>query len=450
MTAFQSLFVGVAGLFAQSNVLSVVSDNISNANTVGYKKTSALFQHLVASEGAATFSPGGVLAGSRHANRAQGGIFVTGSLTDVAISGNGFFAVRQNAPDATGDIAYTRSGSFLPDKNGDFINGAGFFLQGWLLEDEAVPAGLTGGNIPAGTGLGSLETINIGVLNDTSIATTLVNFHGNLQASQAIYAGSPAYDATNIAANMADGAVPVAFSSPITVVDSTGEEHTLTVGFLKITPDSWAVEIYAPTAAEIGSTSAQVANGILTFNGDGTLASVGAGLATASVTWTDPAGATNTITFDWGTAGPLGTGLADGFSQIDAIFRGSVVQNGFPAGSLASINFTDDGFVVGNYNNGVSRRLYKIPLATFTEPNQLQSLTGNAFIPSLLSGTLFFSGPNEGASGKLVAGSLENSNVEMDQQMVDMLIAQRAYQANSKTIVTNDEMLDRLNRMLGS
>jgi len=449
MTAFQSLFVGVTGLQAQSNALGVISDNIANVNTVGYKKVGAVFQDMVASDKAATFSPGGAKSTARQFNRTQGSIFLTSSFTDLAIAGNGFIAVRQGS--ATSEsILYTRAGSFLPNQDGDFINGAGFFLQGWLLNDEELPAGLDIDSVPGSTGLTSLETVNVGTLNESFAPTTAVSVIANLKSSQIIYAGTPAYNAASPAANMADGAVPPAFIGAVTIVDSTGEEHTLRVGFLKTAINTWAVEIYPPTAAEIGAASAQLAAGTLTFNGDGTLNSVSASLTSpVSITWVDPAGATNSMTFEWGTAGPLGDGLADGVIQVEKNFSLSSSQDGFPTGSLSSIVFTDEGFVVANFNNGVSQKLYKIPLATFTEPNELQSVSGTAFTITELAGELFFSGANQGAAGKFIAGGLEGSNADIGDQMVEMIIAQRAYQANSKSISINSDMLDRLNRMLG-
>src|SRR5262249_54412947 len=157
----------------------------------------------------------------------------------------------------------------------------------------------------------------------------------------------------------------------------------------------------------------------------------------------------NNIAFNWGTAGQaFGTpgatviGRADGISQFAAPFDVTSLQaNGSQASSLASVNITTDGTLVGNYANGTTRNLYKIPLVTFLDPSQLQSLTGNVYQPTVDTSTANFVQADEGGAGAIEAGALENSNVDTGAQLVNMIVAQRAYEANSKTISTTDTML---------
>jgi flagellar hook protein FlgE len=442
-----ALQVGIGGLMAQSNKLAAIADNLANINTVGYKLGATTFQNLLANDAVIAYSPGGATSLSRQLNNIQGPISNTSSPTDIAISGTGFFPVRQT-PITTGELLYTRAGAFAPDANGDFVNGAGFYLLGWLLEDEALPSSLDEDMVDFSTGSSALQPINPSSLTASSVETTLVSLIANLKASTPNYAGTPAYDATDTLANMADGGVAPNFSKPLTIVDSTGEEHSVTIGFLKTGANSWAVEVYATTAAELSTASAQVASGSITFNGDGTLASVTGTIASAvSMSWDDPAAATNSITFNWGTAGALGTGLADGLSQLDAPFKSISEQNGFAAGSLRDITITSDGFVVGNYGNGLSRRLYQIPLTVFTEQNELESRSGNVYAQTFLSGDVNFVRPGSDGFATLFSSALEGSNVDVATQMADMIIAQRNYQFNSKSISVSDELMETATRM---
>jgi flagellar hook protein FlgE len=443
MTGFQALIVGISGLQTQSNVIGIIADNLANVSTVGYKKSGALFQNLLGSESVSSYSPGGSTSLTRYLNNAQGIIVNTTSATDLAISGTGFFPVRQTTEaNGAGDILYTRAGAFVPNADGDFINGAGFFLQGWLLQDEELSGGLAVDIVDSATGIAALQTVNVSTLTEVSIPTTLVSLKANLTASKPNYAGTPAYDATNILTNMSDGSVAPTFTRPLTVIDSLGAAHSLTVGFLKTGANAWAIEVYATDVSELGVASAQIASGTATFNGDGTLASVSGSITTpVAISWALPDPATNSITFDWGTAGIIGVGDAEGLSQLDAPFQSSAVQNGFAAGSLSTVSITDKGVVVGHYDNGLSRNLYQIPLAIFTEQNQLLTLSGNIFTETTRSGDVNFVQPGEGGFGTLFSSALESSNVDTASQLTDMIVAQRSYQFNTRIVSTADDML---------
>jgi len=181
------------------------------------------------------------------------------------------------------------------------------------------------------------------------------------------------------------------------------------------------------------------------FNGDGTPNSLN--VATATIDWAN--GATNsTIALDLGTAGPLGTGQTDGVTQFSSNFFVSFVnQNGVSFGSFTGVNINDEGVVTAQFDNGDSRAIYRIPLATFANPNGLEAKNGNVYGQTDNSGSFFLNFANSGTAGKVAASALEASTVDLAEEFTNMIVAQRAYSANAKIITTADEMLDELIRV---
>lgn len=456
-----SLSVGVSGVLSQSNKLAVISDNISNINTVGYKRVEANFANLVAFDNnSAIYSPGGVLTGDRLIVATAGLLRPTDKTTDLAVSGDGMFVVS-DSPSNNQDLLYTRAGAFDEDDQGNLVNTAGYFLKGWRLDEQGnLPAALNQSQVNAGTAFSNLQTVNVNALTINPIPTSVVSVKANLQASQTPFDFTPpsTYDPADIAANMASGGVAPHFTTPLQVIDSTGESHQFTIGYLKTAVNTWAIEIYANDATEINPTGTQlegqIAAGTVTFNGDGTLNSVSAGLTGAiTVNWTNTA-VNNSITFDLGTAGPIfGTpnavlvGRADGLYQLDTGYLIDFVdQNGQTAGSLVDIEVDGEGYVFGKYSNQTIRRVFKIPLAKFLDPGQLTARTGNVFALSENTPSPTFYGTGQQNIGRIFGGTLEDSNVDLSAQLVEMVIAQQAYQANTRIISTSDEMLQRLDQ----
>ena len=271
----------------------------------------------------------------------------------------------------------------------------------------------------------------------------------------------PAYNPQVSANNMASGAIAPQFSRPVSVFDGLGTSHTLNIAFSKLQNNTWAVEIYAQPATDISSSSGtlvngQVATGLIKFNGDGSLQNVSASLTSAlTVNWTN--GSTSSkISFDWGTQGlPFGTpgatqiGKTDGMSQFDSGYNVSFVnQNGAPVGQLTAIAIDSDGYITASYNNGETQKLYKIPLASFTDPNELTAASGNAYAQSNGSGIVNLKQAGQSGVGTISAGALESSNVELASELTNMIVAQRAYQANSKVIQTADQLLSALDQII--
>ena len=191
MSLYGALYSGVSGLKGQSTKIAVISDNISNVNTVGYKGGQGIFQTLVTSSGGGTsYSPGGVLGGNRALISQQGLLQATNSPTDIAISGGGFFVVNQ-VSDGTGQVFYTRAGSFTQDASGNFRNTSGFFLQAWPLDREGRLPGEPGNeNTISSANLSSLRTVNVQNLTGVAASTTAVSLGANLKASETVYPGT--------------------------------------------------------------------------------------------------------------------------------------------------------------------------------------------------------------------------------------------------------------------
>ncbi|MFW0777613.1 MAG: flagellar hook-basal body complex protein [Rickettsiales bacterium] len=321
--------------------------------------------------------------------------------------------------------------------------------------NEATLTGSTGNNGGVNEMVVTPPNNNGSVLAELGLVDSL---GGGLFTPQTTGALGPAYDPTDSTKNMASGAIPAQFSRPIRVFDSLGTGHDLSVNFIKIGINTWATEVFALPASDITTAlpDGQLTSGTIVFNGDGSLRSLSSGLsADISVSWTNGAEA-STIAFDWGTQGqPFGTpgatniGLSDGLSQFDSAYRVNFVnQNGAPVGELSSVAIDENGFIIASYSNGETQRLFKIPLADFANPDQLLSTSGNVFAETSESGAVNLAEAGTSGVGEVVSSSLEQSNVELADQLTDMIVAQRAYQANTKMIQTSDQLLEELNRII--
>jgi len=452
MSLFGSLFSGVSALSAQSQAMGIISDNISNVNTVGYKGATARFATLVTSPATETnYTPGGVQIRPFARIAEQGLLQSSASPTDLGISGDGFFVVNSDASSGNEPL-YTRAGSFSRDNLGNLVNTTGFFLQGWPLDANGLLPGAPGNttNTTASADISSLQTVNVSSINGVAAATTTVEMGANLSAGQTAFGGT--YDPTTSANNMASGNVSAHFSRAVRVFDAQGTGHDFQIAFLKTATNTWQVEVYANPASDVTISpplvDGQVATGTLTFNGDGSLGTVSAGLSGAiPVTWATGASA-SAISFDWGTAGALGTGLTDGISQFDGAYNVAFVnQNGSQVGELNGINITIEGFVVASFSNGETQRLYKLPISTFADVSLLEARSGNVFAQTEGSGQFNLREAGRGGAGLIAPSSLEAANVDIGKEFTDMIITQRAFSASSKVITTADDMLDELIRI---
>lgn len=298
----------------------------------------------------------------------------------------------------------------------------------------------------------------LGLANHVNYDNTAGNNNSTITALPPAYNASADGTGTN-GYNMASGDIVADFSRNIRVYDALGGAHELRVSFLKIGENNWAVEVHALPESDVnigaGFVDGQVATGTLSFNGDGTLRSLSGGLTNnINVVWTNGA-ATSSIQFDWGTAGlPFGTpgatdfGQTDGLSQFESDYKVAFAnQNGAQVGELLGVTIDEEGFVTASYSNGETQALYKLPVADFTNPNGLTAISGNVYAQSQDSGEVNLREAGTSGTGDIVSAALESSNVELAEELTDMIVAQRAYQASSKVISTTDELLEELNRL---
>jgi flagellar hook protein FlgE len=433
MSIYTALRAGVSGLTANSSALAVISDNIANVNTVGYKRTGVDFSALVnAQNSATTYNAGGVLPLTRQQISLQGSLEQSTSPTDFAISGDGFFIVSSNDQQLTngGSVLFTRSGSFTINSQGYMVNAQGLYLQGW-------PVAADGSVTSSPTSLSAIEPVNISGVGGLAEPTANVAINANLQSGETVYNGS---QGTYAAGAMATGTITPDFESSMEVYDSLGEPRTVAFGFLKTGPNTWQVEAYARPQTNVtngSTTGGLLASGTITFNTDGTVASTTGSIAsTFNIDWASSTGAATQ---------PINLDLKTGMTQFaNAYGVTSVTADGVPPGDLVGLTLEGNGMLTAQFSNGRSRALYQIPLATFLDPNGLKADQGGAFRVTLDSGLYNINASNAGGAGKIVSGALEGSNVDLASEFTNLITTQRAYSAASRIITTADQMLEEL------
>lgn len=428
MSILGAMYAAVSGLNANSNALGIISDNIANANTIGYKDTSTDFLNLVTQSGiSGEYSPGGVRSQPSFHISSQGAIQTASSPTDLAIAGGGLFVVNSDPAGngGNGTVSYTRAGNFSVDANGNLVNAAGLYLQGQVLT-AAQSQAIANGAAPTlgGATIGALTTINVNGISGTATPSGNVTIAANLPANS--------------------GGTPQTMSVP--VFDTLGVEHDMTLTFTPTaTANKWTV---SASFANAGTSTATIAAGddVVQFNSDGTLDGAATTFNTAnalSVAW-DPAvtGATSpqTISFNLGSNG--GT---NGLSQLGSNFTvSSITQDGVQLGTFSSVSIGKDGLVTANFSNGLSRAIAIVPLATFENPDGLAPASGDTFLSTATSGLPLLAQAGTGAAGQIQASSLENSTVDIANEFSQLIVTQNAYHANSKVISVSDQMMQAL------
>jgi flagellar hook protein FlgE len=433
MSIYGAISTAVSGLDATSAALSTASANIANVNTVGYKAGVSSFSTLLAaSAGGSDISSGGVTTSNTSNVTQQGLLQSTQSPTDLAISGNGFFVVNSSAsaPGTANSVYYTRAGNFQPDANGNLVNAAGYYLMGWPLD--------TSGNIPSNRS--SMTPVNINSLSGKATPTTTITYQANLQSSTAITAGYTAGD-------MAAGTVTPDFQRTINVYDSQGGTQPLQLSFVKTGTNQWSYEVsYQGTSSNITGSN-PIYSGTMSFNSDGTLANADTSVtpATGSISlalpWSASSGlAAQSVSINLGTVG-----ASNGMTQFDsASTQVSSQVDGALFGSLTGVAVDQQGYVTAQFSNGLTQNIYKLPIATFANPDGLNALTGNAYQASQNSGTPTISEASTGGAGVVKSNSLESSTVDLASEFTNLITTQRAYAASSKIVTTASTMLDDL------
>ena len=391
----------LSGLNAASQNLDAIGNNVANANTIGFKEGRAEFADVFA----ASLASGGTQIGIGTRLSAvspqftQGNITTTGNPMDVAINGQGFF--RMN----TGGVAsYSRDGEFSLDKSGFIVNSTGAQLTGY-------PANAAGTISPS-----TPVPLQLSLQNIAPKATANASLSLNLDSRSTTPAA--AFSLTD----------PTTYNSStaLTVYDSEGNSHTLSLYFRTTAANTWSV--YGAGDGTILNAGAAI--GTLTFGTSGTLA--------ANVTINPSIPMTN------GAATPLTFAMlfpASSTTQFGASFAVSNnSQDGYTTGQLAGFSIGADGIVQGRYSNGQSRDQGQIALSNFINPQGLVALGGNQWAESAGSGQPLIGAPGTGSDGSLQAGAVESSNVDITTELVNMITAQRVYQANAETIKTEDQV----------
>lgn len=424
MSITSSMYNGAAGLGSHSEAMGVISDNIANVNTVGFRSSRANFADVLGGMLAGSRTGAGSMIGSVQTMFESGSLLGTGNATDLAIQGNGFFVVH-GAVNGIESNYYTRAGQFQVDENGFLVNPDGLRVQGY---------GLTGSG-SLGTTPGDLQ-IDTGTL--PPVATTNVAVDANLDATQAI-------DPTAFDIN--DPGATSDYSTSVTVYDSLGSPHQLTMFFKKLADaptQQWEVHVAAAGAdvqPPAASDYTEITSGTLDFDTAGALTA--SSLGAVNVPWSGAAA--GAITLDLGTPTGSGGSGTDGITAYagDSAASG-LTQDGAGSGELADFEIQPDGTIEGRYSNGQTRALGQVATATFANVDGLQRQGNSLFTATARSNDPVVGVAGTDGHGSIVAGALEGSNVDLAQEFVDLISLQRSFQANSRVITTADGLLNDL------
>jgi flagellar hook protein FlgE len=408
-----SFSIPLSGLDADQQALSVVANNLSNMNTVGYKDQQVNFQDLfyqslgTNGSGDSLQVGAGCSVGSVTSDFTAGDIESTGVATDAAINGNGFFITQQN-----GQTEYTRAGNLQVNNTGYLTTQAGQNVMGYPATNGVVSnAGLAPLQIGTGTVI-------------PATATTNLQMSMNLNS---------------------DGGVGATYSSPMTVYDSLGTSHELTFNFTQTGANSWSYNATIPGAdVGAGTALATVGSGTLTFDSNGNLATINGAAVSAStpnitgINLTGLSDGASPMSLSWTALDPSGNSLITQTSSASA--TSASTQNGFASGSLNSYAIQTNGTIEGQFSNGQSLILGQIAMAQFGNENGLSLVGGNSFQSTVASGQAVVGTAGSGGLGTLTGGSLEQSNVDMATEFSNMIVDQRGFEANAKVITAFDQI----------
>ena len=408
--AFQS---GLSGLNASSQQLDVIGNNVSNANTVGFKQSRVLFADVYANSlsGSGSSSIGiGTKVAAIEQDFTQGAVTTTSNPLDVAINGKGFFRLSDN-----GTISYTRGGQFHVDNSGYIVTADNLNVTGYGVD--------AAGNIVA-TAPAPMQMSNSQL---PPTATTSFRLSFNLDSGEA--------PPTTAVFNATD-ATSYNRSTSGSVIDSLGNTHVFTTYFVKTaTPGQWNLHATVDgTAVSNVNLGAGAGNPVaINFNSSGMLSSA---MPIAGVGLTVGGGAVSPLKFDVAFSGSTQFGASFGVN--------SLVQDGFASGRLAGFSVSANGTMVGSYTNGQSRNLGQFVLANFSDPRGLSPQGGGRWIETADSGLPVVGAPGSGDLGALQSSATESSNVDLTAELVSMITAQRVYQANAQSIKTQDQVMQTL------
>lgn len=393
---------GLSGLNAAAKNLDVIGNNVANASTVGFKGAQAQFADVYASSlGGGNQAGIGTRVATIAQQFTQGNITTTNNSLDMAVSGNGFFRLSNN-----GTISYSRNGQFQMDKSGYIVTPQGYRLTGFLPN----ALGQIVATAPADLLISTADLLPKATANITAGL--------NLDSRSAIIPAAPVFSPNNSAT--------FNNSTSMTVYDSLGSSHVASIYFAKTATNAWNAYLTVDGALVPAVLAPLTA---MTFGTNGVLTAPAAPVTSAAFTPTGAAA--QTLTFNFAST-----------SQFGGIFGvNSLSQDGYTSGRLTGFSTGADGMVTGRYSNGQSQTLGQVVLSNFSNPQGLQPLGANNWAETSTSGTPLVGAPGSSSLGVLQTSAVEDSNVDLTAELVNMITAQRVYQANAQSVKTQDQVL---------
>jgi len=421
MSLYSSFYASLSGLSTSASNLSVIGNNLANLNTIGFKGSSGTFQDLFAASLGSQGTQGngnpiqiglGTRLGGVTQNFGQGSYQSTSSVTDLAISGRGFFALQTK----TGTRAYSRAGNFTVDKAGGLVDPNGNQVLGWNR---------SGGTVSV-TGTPSPVQIDLGSTAGAAITTTMSAIT-NLNANATVPVVGPPAIAGSV------------YTTSMQVYDSLGATHNLIQTYTKTAnTGEWSLTMSTDDAgATVDYNGTGSPTTLVQFDSAGILTSQATNPTISISNWTNGA-ASQTI--DWTIrSGTPSISSLTGYAS-DSTTSNSV-QNGYGAGTIQSLIVDQAGTITGVFSNGQMIPLAQVALAVFSNQNGLSKQGDNTWAETLASGSGNVGAANQGGRGAVLGGNLELSNVDVAEEFTKLIIAQRGYQANSRVVTTSDELL---------
>ena len=400
-----SFSIPLSGLLSSEQALNVVSNNIANSNTQGFKSSSVLFEDAMNEATQSLQIGAGVGSTLTSTNFTAGSLESATGAYDAAIQGNGFF-VLQNA---AGETTYTRDGSFSLNNSGQLVTQTGELVQGWAATNGVVNSS------------GATSTVTVPALSPQApTATANLTVSANLSAT---------------------AAVGTTFAVPIQVVDSLGNTENLTATFTNTAPLTWSYNVTIPGQDITGGTAgtpSSMATGSLTFNSSGVLTTPAAGTPIALKTSGALADGAAALAINWNlydaSKNPLIT------QNASASATTGTTQDGIQAATLTGTSLQNGGLLVANYSNGSQVTIAQLAMAAVSNPDSLIAVANNQFTASASTETPSIGASGTGTLGSVVAQKLESSNVDMATELTNLIVYQRGYQADSKAITAIDQM----------
>ena len=396
---------GLSGLNAAAKNLDVIGNNVANSNTAGFKQGVAAFGDVfAASLGGGSGSQVGIGTQISGVNPqfTQGNITVTNNPLDVAINGQGFYRMSDN-----GAISYTRNGGFSLDKNGYIVGNGGRNLTGFQAVDGAIVPGV-------------LVNLQLSSADLLPAATTTAGVGANLASTDPILPAAGFVETNPQTYN---------FSTASTCYDTLGQGHTMTYYFNKTAANIWDCNVYVDGASANGAGVST-----LTFDPQGKLSTTTPPTNVVKTAVLANGAADLSITMDFGAMTQFGSGFG----------VNSLSQNGYASGQLSGYNIGPDGIILGRYTNGQAQMLGQVALSNFTNPQGLSPMGDSKWAETSNSGVALTGSPGTASLGALQSAAKEDSNVDLTAELVNMITAQRVYQANAQSIKAQDAVMQTL------